>query len=82
MTKNDQIGSDPGSIIDQKNDQKKGPNTLKNGLVYRVLLTAVNNYLIGYRKAYENVVSKPFSEVRRKYEEMLEQKKVLEEKLK
>lgn len=55
--------------------------SIPNGLDYRILLTAVNNYLKGYKNAYENAKNDPLSETKLKYEMMLKQKDVLEEKL-
>lgn len=75
--------------FDQENDQKYGQKIpgyrgpmIENGLDYRILLTAVNNFLIGYKKAYQNAKSRPFSEVKLKYESMLKQKEILEAKIK
>jgi len=56
----------------------KGNKQEQTNLNHRTLLTAVNNYLIGYRKAYERVKTDELSETKRKYEEMLAEKKKLE----
>ena len=50
-------------------------------LNYRVLLTTVNNYLMGYRKAYERNQDNPLSEIKLKYEEVQKQKNILEKLL-
>ncbi|MCP4651668.1 MAG: hypothetical protein GY853_16525 [PVC group bacterium] len=55
--------------------------TKQTNLNHRTLLTAVNNYLKGYKRAYERVESDMFSETKRKYEEMLKEKDKLERML-
>ncbi len=70
---------------EQKSEQKeqKGNKQEQYGLNLnpRVLITAVNTYLKAYRRAYERVEHDMFSETRRKYEEMLLQKSLLEDML-
>jgi len=57
-----------------KREQEQTELDLKPSL----LLTAVNNYLKGYKKSYERVKTDELSETKRKYEEMLAEKKKLE----
>ena len=71
---------DINSTINLKKHQLS--TSIPNGLDYRILLTAVNNYLKGYKNAYENAKNDPLSETKLKYEMMLKQKGILEEKIK
>ena len=69
--------------------QKKKPNQdtipiitkRRPNLNYRVLLTAINNYLLGYKKTYENAKDNPLSESKLKYEDMLKEKVKVEKLL-
>ncbi len=76
---NDQTDDQMTKSMTKKRPKKlQDKSMINHGLDYRALLTAVNNYLVGFRKAYKNAKDNPLSETKLKYETMQKQKKILE----
>jgi len=65
-----------------RNGKRPTPLHLLQELDLELLLTGVNNYLKGYRTAYNNNKNDPTSEVARKYERFIKEKEKLENILK
>lgn len=68
----------PNPVIPPKKAKKVYvPKMSKTKLDYDVLLTCVNNYLKGYKRAYENAKHDELSEVKKKYELVLKEREKL-----
>lgn len=73
--------------LKEKEDKPISKSTLEKkvrleDLNLDVILTTVNNYLKGYRTAYNNAKNDPLSETKKKYENILQEKEKIEAILK